>query len=65
MLRWKEEARLEQEADEKRRRGLRWVDDAMNIDEEEGIGESSESEDDENDTQQVKELKVSFRVLWM
>ena len=63
VLRWKEEARLEQEADEKRRRGHRWADDAMNIDEEEGIGESSESEDDENDTQQVKELKVSFCVL--
>ena len=35
----------------------------MNIDKEEGIGESSECKDDENDTQQVKELKVSFCVL--
>ena len=65
VLRWKEEARLEQEADERRQRGHRWADDAMNIDEEEAIEESSESEDDENDTPEVKELKVNSCVLSM
>lgn len=58
VLRWKEEARLEQEAEEKRRRGHRWADDAMNIDEDEAVDESSESEDDESNILEVKELKV-------
>ena len=58
VLRWKEEAHLEQEAEEKRRRGHHWADDAMDIDEEEAVNESSESEDDESDTPEVKELKV-------
>jgi hypothetical protein len=55
--RWKEEARIEQEADEKHRRGTRWADDAMDVD---GLADDSseESEDDEDDTAEVKALKV-------
>ena len=58
VLRWKEEAHLKQEAEEKRGRGHHWADDVMDIDEEEVVDESSESEDDESDTPDVKELKV-------
>ena len=35
----------------------------MNIDEEEAIGETSESKDNENDIPEVKELKVNFMSL--
>jgi protein SMG6 len=57
--RWKEEATIEQEAEEKRRRGRRWADDAMEVDEEVLADDSSEgSEDDEDDTAEVKALKV-------
>jgi hypothetical protein len=62
--RWKEEARIEQEVEEKRRRGTRWADDAMEIDDEDIVDDSSEeSEDDEDDSVEVKELKVNVRLM--
>ena len=56
--RWKEEDRIEREAAEKHRRGTRWADDAMEVDEDIGDGLSEESEDDEVVTAEVKALKV-------
>ena len=56
--RWRDEDRREREQEELRRRGRRWTDDAMDIDvgdTEEGI---SESEDDEEDSEEVRALKV-------
>lgn len=62
--RWKEEDRIEREADEKRRRGTRWAGDAMEVDEEDLADDSSEeSEDDADDTAEVKALKVRRRYL--
>jgi protein SMG6 len=55
---WKEEARTEREAEERRRRGTRWANDAMEIDEEVVDESSEESEDDEDDTVEVRALKV-------
>ena len=61
---WKEEARTEQEAEERHRRGTRWANDAMEIDEQEVVDESSEeSEDDEDVTVEVKAPKVVFAFL--
>jgi hypothetical protein len=60
---WKEEDRLERLEEESRRMGRRWTDDAMEVDEFDGgeISESSESEvEDENDSEEVKALKVSL-----
>jgi len=57
---WKEADRLEQEAEEKRRQGMRWADDAMGIDEEDLADNfSEESEDDKDDTAVVKALKAT------
>lgn len=57
--RWKEEDRIEQEAEEKRRRGRRWTEDAMEVDDEDVVDDDSEeSEEDENDSEEVKALKV-------
>jgi len=60
---WKEEDRLKQEAEEnlygERRWGMRWADDAMDVDKEDLTDNfSEESEDDEDDTPEVKALKV-------
>jgi hypothetical protein len=58
---WREQDRLQAEEDERRRMGTRWADDSMDIDdalEDENVSE--ESEDDENDTEEVKALKVSI-----
>jgi protein SMG6 len=56
---WQELDRIEEEEEEKRRLGTRWTDDPMDIDE--GSDDSlSEDEDDENDTDEVKALKVMF-----
>ena len=38
--------------------GRRWVDNAMDIDEQDSDGVSEESEDDENDSEDIKALKV-------
>jgi protein SMG6 len=55
---WKEEDRIDREAEEKRRRGTRWADDAMEVDGDVPEDNSHESEDDEGDTAEVKALKV-------
>lgn len=58
---WRELDRIEQEEEEKRRLGTRWTDDPMDIDE--GSDDTlSEEEDDESDTDEVKALKVMFRL---
>lgn len=56
---WREMERMEREEEERRRMGMRWLDEdeLMNVDEE---GEEESSEDDENDSDEVKELKVCF-----
>ena len=57
--RWRELDRTEEEEEEKRRLGTRWTDDPMDIDE--GSDEAlSEQEQDEDDTDEVKALKVNF-----
>jgi protein SMG6 len=58
--RWKEEDRIEQEAEEKRR-GTRWADDAMEVDDGDvNDYDSEESEDDDDDSAEVKALKVQY-----
>jgi hypothetical protein len=62
--RWKEEARIEQEVEEKCRRGTGWADDAMEVDEEDIVDDSSEeSKGDEDNSVEVKELKVNVRLM--
>ena len=55
--RWREEERLEKEAEARRLAGARWNDDSMEVDDE-GSDEFSEATDDETESEQVKELKV-------
>ena len=57
--RWKEEDRIEKEEEEKRRMGRRWVDDVMDVDEEDEEVVSEDSGDDENDSEEIKGLRVS------
>lgn len=56
---WKEEDAIEKEREERRRMGTRWIDDSMDVDEDAMDVEDSDS-DGENDTEDVKELKVCF-----
>jgi len=59
---WKEEERKERE-EEERRRTRRWVEDAMDIDdEEESISEESE-DDPEDDPEEIRDLKARRRYL--
>ncbi|KAG6829844.1 hypothetical protein H0H92_003287 [Tricholoma furcatifolium] len=61
---WREQDRIEQEEEERRRLGTRWSGDPMDIDDEASIEAlSEEDEDDENDTPEVKELKARRRYL--
>jgi hypothetical protein len=55
---WKEQARIEMEDEERRRMGTRWTDDAMDIDDSEDIVSEGSSDEDDEDTEQVKALKV-------
>jgi len=56
---WKEEGRVEREAEEKRGRGTRRADDAMEVDDGDiPDDESDESQDEEDNTAEVKALKV-------
>ena len=61
--RWQEEERREREEEESRLRGRRWDEDSMDVDDEDGLAAEdpvSEAEDDENDTPEIKALKVRF-----
>lgn len=63
--RWRKQDSLEKEAEEKRRMGKRWVD-LMDVDEGELFGDgfgSSEGEEDENDSEEVKALKARRQYL--
>ncbi|THH16506.1 hypothetical protein EW146_g4142 [Bondarzewia mesenterica] len=63
---WAEEDRAEREEEERRKRGTRWGDDSMEIDDDglDGAEESSEqSEEDESDSEEVKALKARRRYL--
>ncbi|KAG6840703.1 hypothetical protein C0991_004947 [Blastosporella zonata] len=60
---WREQDRIEQEEEEKRRLGTRWSDDLMDIDDEAAGDALSEEDDDENDTPEVRELKARRRYL--
>jgi hypothetical protein len=55
---WKEEDQAEREEEERRRMGRRWTEDPMDVDDAEDDYISEESEDDENDSEEVKALKV-------
>jgi len=61
---WREMERIEREEEEKRRMGKRWIDDdeLMDVD---GELEEESSEDDENDSQEVRELKVFLHFLFV
>ncbi|KAG6821141.1 hypothetical protein H0H93_005361 [Arthromyces matolae] len=61
---WREQDRIEQEEEDKRRLGTRWSDDHMDIDNE-SLNDvlSEEDDDDDNDTPEVKELKARRRYL--
>ena len=59
---WREEEKRERE-EEERRRTRRWVEDAMDIDEEgEGVSEGSE-DDSEDDSEEIRNLKARRRYL--
>ncbi|KZP20887.1 hypothetical protein FIBSPDRAFT_861344 [Athelia psychrophila] len=62
VLRWKEEERLERQAEEKRRMGTRWTDEAMDVDEDDVVASESDEEDDQ-DVPEVKALKARRRYL--
>jgi protein SMG6 len=54
VVRWKEVGRIEREEEEQRRVSRRWVKDAMDIGEDGSDDVFEESEDDENDTEDIK-----------
>ncbi|KAI0665042.1 hypothetical protein C8Q70DRAFT_904630 [Cubamyces menziesii] len=62
---WREEERLEREAEEQRLRGTRWDDDSMEVDEAEGVNDDSgeDFEDDEEDSEEIRRLKARRRYL--
>ncbi|KAG6844489.1 hypothetical protein H0H87_006563 [Tephrocybe sp. NHM501043] len=61
---WREQDRVEQEEEEKRRLGTRWSDELMDIDDEAGGDALSEEEDDDaSNTPEVRELKARRRYL--
>jgi protein SMG6 len=57
---WKEEDQAEREEEEKRRMGRRWTEDPMDVDSAEDDDVWEASEDDEEDSEEVKSLKVSY-----
>ena len=64
VARWQEEERREREEEERRLRGRRWDEDSMDVDDEDGLvteDPADETEEDENDTPEIKALKVSLR----
>ncbi|OCH95657.1 hypothetical protein OBBRIDRAFT_767535 [Obba rivulosa] len=63
---WREEERLEREAEERRLRGTRWDDESMDVDDDGELGadgDSDDSEDDEDDPAEIKALKARRRYL--
>ncbi|EMD38637.1 hypothetical protein CERSUDRAFT_64887 [Gelatoporia subvermispora B] len=66
VARWREEERLEREAEERRLRKTRWDDESMDVDDDGGLGaegDSDDSEDDEDDPAEIKALKARRRYL--
>ena len=63
VARWKEEERIEREAEEQRLRGSRWEDDSMEVDEEEDMHVDGESTEDEDDSEEIRKLKASILIL--
>jgi len=57
---WTREDEAERQEEERRRMGKRWVDDAMDVDEDAEISSEDSDEDDENDSEEIKALKVCF-----
>jgi len=60
---WKEEDQAEREEGERRRMGRRWTEDPMDVDDgadAEDDSVSEESEDDENESEEIKALKVGW-----
>ncbi|KAF7295122.1 PINc domain-containing protein [Mycena indigotica] len=55
---WKEEDRRQKEDDEKRRLGSRWTDDSMDVDQDNLESLSEGSDDDADDSEQVRALKA-------
>jgi len=58
--RWKEEEMMKREAEEQKHMGRRFSGDSMEVDEEDTLEDVTDSEDDENDAEEVKALKVGF-----
>jgi protein SMG6 len=56
---WKEEDQAEREEEERRRMGKRWTEDPMDVDDTEDGDISEENEDDKNNSEEVRTLKVS------
>ena len=55
---WKEEDQAEREEEERRRMGRRWTEDPMDVDDAEDDDVLEASEDDHEDSEEVKSLKV-------
>jgi protein SMG6 len=60
VLQWKEEDQAEREEEERIRMGRRWTEDPMDVDNMEDDDVWEASEDDEEDSEEVKSLKVSY-----
>jgi hypothetical protein len=63
---WKEEDQAEREEEERRRMGKRWTEDSMDVDDDtnaEDGGVSEEESEDENDSEEIKALKVGLFLL--
>ena len=63
VARWKEEEQREREQEEQRLRGSRWEDDSMEVDDEEDMHVDGESTEDEDDSEEIRKLKVSIPIL--
>jgi hypothetical protein len=62
---WKEEEMMKREEEEQRLMSKRFSGDSMDVDEEDTLEDMTDSEDDENDTDEMKALKVGFLLLPM
>ncbi|EJF65625.1 hypothetical protein DICSQDRAFT_77263 [Dichomitus squalens LYAD-421 SS1] len=63
VARWKEEKRIEREAEAQRLRGTRWEDDSMEVDDDEDMRVDGESTEDEGDSEEIRKLKARRQYL--
>ena len=62
--RWQEEEKAKREEEERRQMRRRSSDDLMEVDEDENLEDVTDSEDDENDSDEIKALKVEFSFIF-